>query len=64
MAIDYSNEMGEILEIPDWFYTLSTEQRNKIMNSALTRYESVTISKNTAFLNHWATLIAPYQPKN
>lgn len=64
MAIDFSAEMSSVLDgnIPEWFYTLSVEQRNTIMNTALTRYTSSTIAKNNTFLVYWSNLVAPYQP--
>jgi len=63
MAIDYSGEMSVVLEgsIPEWFYSLSVEKRNTILNSALTKYEFITIAKNNTFLTYWSKLIEPYK---
>lgn len=65
MTIDFQTEMSSVLDgnIPEWFYTLSVEQRNTVMNIALTKYSSVTIDKNNKFLVYWANLVASYQPK-
>lgn len=57
MPIDFSSEMSNILEIPEWFYELPVEKRNAIMNSALTKYTSTTITKNNTFLAYWSTLV-------
>lgn len=64
--MDYTSEMDELLAsiIPAWFYEMDVEQRNTIMKSALTKYESLTIAKNNQFLFYWADVIKPYQPSN
>ncbi len=66
MAIDFLTEMSLLLDgnIPEWFYDLPIERRNAIMNSALTRYTSTTITKNNTFLIYWTNLVTPYENKD
>lgn len=64
MPVDYSSEMSTVLEdqVPEWFYTLSLEDRNTISNQALVEYTEKTAIKNAAFIIFWNNLIAPYNP--
>jgi len=64
MPADLVNEFYSIVPdfIPEWFYNLSSGDRNTIMTAAQAEYDSATNAKNSSFETYFAALILPYTP--
>ena len=64
MGADYENEWFSVTSdlIPSWFYSLSTQDRNTIVEQSQAEYISLTIPKNVAYTTYFENLIAPYNP--